>query len=150
MKKIFVPIDDSEFSERALLKAKELAEAFDSQVVLVNVMNVVPAVLSVRNNQIDSRLDWPEIIAGAKGKANGLLERSRERFGERSNHVETVLLDGSNGDVAKAIMDYEKEYDADLIVVGGKGSHSMLERWYLGSVTNKLLHHVSKPILVVP
>ena len=149
MKKILVPIDDSEFSERALLKAKEVAEAFDSHVVLLHVMNVIPTVLSVRNNEIDTRLDWPAIISEAKVQSNNLLERSKERFGELSSRVETVVLEGADGGIAKAIVEYENEYDADLIVMGSNGNNSMMKRLYLGSVTNKLLHLIRKPILVV-
>jgi nucleotide-binding universal stress UspA family protein len=44
MKTILAPIDGSENSERALLKAKELADYVGSKVILLNVLSLVSVI----------------------------------------------------------------------------------------------------------
>lgn len=149
MKKILVPIDGSEYSEKALSKAKELAEAFDSQVVLLNVMNAELTVSSLRYASVNTIMNWPDLEAEAKKKSNQLLEGAKKVFSDISAQVETVALDEPTGNIAKAIADYANDYDADVIIMGSNGIGSLKQRLYLGSVTTKVLHIVQKPILVV-
>jgi len=52
------------------------------------------------------------------------------------------------GDPAQAIIDVADEQDADLIVVGARGSTG-LRRFMLGSVSSKLAHHAPSSVLIV-
>ena len=67
----------------------------------------------------------------------------RERF---SIPVRPALL---QGDPALTILDNADTLDADLIVVA-KRRHGALERFLLGSVSESVLHHAKRPVLVVP
>jgi len=150
LKKILVPIDGSEYSERALVKAKELAKAFDdSQVVLLNVMTMESTVANLRYASIEAVLDWPELMEESKDKSNKLLEASKKAFSDLSNQVETVMLNEPTGNIARAISEYVDENNPDIVVMGSNGMGSLKHRLYLGSVTNKVLHLITKPVLVV-
>lgn len=151
MKTILVPIDGSEYSKRALLKAKEMAEQFGSKVILLHVMSIVttvPYYPNPRFAQSSMTLDWPGLIKEAQENAAKLLENSKKLLGEDID-AETVALDDPAGRFAHVIADYAKERDVDLIVIGSNGMGSLRRRLYLGSVTTKLLHITDKTVMVV-
>jgi nucleotide-binding universal stress UspA family protein len=52
------------------------------------------------------------------------------------------------GDPADAILDVAEERDADLIVVGNKGT-SGAKRFLLGSVPNRVSHHAPCSVLII-
>jgi len=150
MKRILVTVDGSEYSERALVKAKELAEATGSTIVLLNVLSIVNALNyypNMRFSHLDTILDWPKLIEEAKEKSNELMESCKKTLGDLE--VETVIIDRPDGAVAKAIAEYANENDIDMVVMGSNGLGSLKQRLYLGSVTQKTLHMIDKPVLVV-
>jgi nucleotide-binding universal stress UspA family protein len=59
--------------------------------------------------------------------------------------AESVILKGSP---AEKILDFADEHDIDLIVVGSIGK-SGIERFALGSVSEKVVRHAKVPVLVV-
>jgi nucleotide-binding universal stress UspA family protein len=150
MKNILVPIDGSEFSERAILKSKEFAEAFGCKVTLLNVISVLSAINYTTNTRfsMDAVVDWPALVESAKTSSKELLEKAKASL--PGIEVETVMMDQPDGAIAKAIADYVKlNDDVDLVIMGSNGIHSLAQRFYLGSVTLKMLHFVTKPILIV-
>ncbi len=150
MKTILVPIDGSEYSERALLKAKELADCMGSKVILLNVMSVASTITyypNPRYAQIAQNIDWPSLLEGAKKKSEELLENSKALLGDTDS--ETVTLDDPTGRFAHAIVDYANERDVDLIVMGSNGVGSLRSRLYLGSITTKVLHMTERPVMVI-
>ncbi|MGI6727898.1 MAG: universal stress protein [Anaerovoracaceae bacterium] len=149
MKKILVPIDGSEYSDRAILKAKEIAKAFDSKVILLNIMSVVSAINYYPNMRYAHIDDWLKLVTKAKEHSKELLETSKKAFGDIADQVEAVIIDEPGGNVARVISDYANENNIDLIVMGSNGMGSLSQRMYLGSVTTKVLHIVTKPVLVV-
>jgi len=52
------------------------------------------------------------------------------------------------GYVAKKIVKASEDVEVDLIVIGSRGLGG-LTGWFLGSVTNHVVNHCTKPILVV-
>ncbi|HLG09140.1 MAG TPA: universal stress protein [Gaiellaceae bacterium] len=61
--------------------------------------------------------------------------------------IATTLVE-RRGDPATAILDEAEKAHADLIVMGTRGL-STGERWLLGSVSTKVLHHAHCSVLVV-
>jgi len=59
--------------------------------------------------------------------------------------AESVILKGSP---AEKILDFADEHDIDLIVVGSLGK-SGIERFALGSVSEKVVRHAKVPVLIV-
>jgi nucleotide-binding universal stress UspA family protein len=54
----------------------------------------------------------------------------------------------SEGDPASAILDEAEKGDYDLVIMK---THTMKERkrFMLGSVTNKVVHHINVPIMII-
>ncbi len=146
---ILVPIDGSEFSERAVLKAKELADCLGSKIILLNIVNMFgsEAYPTFRSQDVASTLDFSELKRKADKKASELMEQSKLLLGGLD--VETVMMDEPRGKFAEAIVEFAKEREVDLIVMGSNGMGSLRRRLYLGSVTMRVLHTTEKPVLVI-
>lgn len=145
MKNILIPIDGSEFGDRAVEIGKLFAKAFNSNVVLLNVPHVVFPVYAYGYGV--AMLDNPyEIYKRAQDESAELLTSVKRSFGEMSDKVEIISL---KGNASEAIIDYINANNFDLIIMGSHGLGAILNRLLLGSVTTKVLHHVKTPVLVV-
>lgn len=144
MKKILIPVDSSEYSKRAVVEGIKMAKAFGSQVVLLYVANI-----GINYSRYEINLPPDSLLAvieDEKKYAEAMLNSFKETFGDMADRVETVILEGNAVD---EIIDYAKESDADMIIVGAYGTGSILRKNFLGGVTSKVLHHIDKPVLVV-
>lgn len=151
MKTILVPVDGSEFSKRALMKAKELADCLGSEILLLNVVSIKSAVsyynFSHRLAQDSMALDWKEILTDAREDSLKLLADAKESLG--ATQVKTFTIDKPGADLSTSIVEFAEEHDVDMIVMGSNGMGSLARRIYLGSVTTRVLHTTQKPVLVV-
>ena len=57
-----------------------------------------------------------------------------------------ILHSGTPGE---ALCEMAKEHNADLVILGSRGLNK-IRRTFLGSVSDYVLHHCNKPVLVVP
>ncbi len=145
MKKILIPVDSSEFSERALEQGKKMAKAFGSQVILMYVVEKTVGNPRFGIELSHIRINDPESMAEEK-TAKEMMVKYKESFGEIKNKVETVIVHGITADeIISAINDN----DIDLVIMGSHGIGSALYRALLGSVTNKVIHHSKKPVMVI-
>lgn len=142
MKKILVAIDGSEHSMRALMKAKDLALKFDSDIELVHVVEEVHLYNIDGGSMIALGI---EQFTAMKDRGETFLNKSKQTLSEFGDRVTTQLLEG---DPSYMLIDYIKNSDADLVVVGSHGVKG-LRKYMMGSVVNKLVHHIDKSILIV-
>lgn len=135
--KIVVGVDGSDGSDRAVAEATEVAKRDGAGIVLVHVVERIAA----KGDMAPLRADEPEIKERIEKQAADL----RDAGVEADVRFESIVLGGP----ARSIADVADEIGADLIVVGTRG-HSALAGVILGSVTQKLLHLASCPVLCVP
>ncbi|ADE04963.1 universal stress protein [Haloferax volcanii] len=135
--RILVPVDGSGPADEALDRALDLAAATDATLYALYVVD-------------ERALHATQLDAGG-------LVRAYEAEGERivSEAVEAAEADGTevvtaveHGSPHRAILRYAEEVDADLIVMGTHGRRS-IERYLLGSVTERVLRLVDVPVLSV-
>jgi nucleotide-binding universal stress UspA family protein len=93
-------------------------------------------------------------LSGAleSGSRAGFLNDLREElrlFVEPAAAGVQVSCEAVEGNIVAAILERIRSLDCDLLVVGTHG-HDALEKLVLGSVTEKLLHKASCPVLTVP
>ena len=140
-KKILVPLDRSTIAEQALTVARTLARKGNAKLVLLNVsqpevvfvepMGSYPIPALSRENLEAASLEYLKAKAG-----------SPEQIG-----IETSVV-VEWGDPASAIIDVALREEADLIVMSTHG-RSGLQRWVLGSVTERVLRHAPVAVLAV-
>ena len=136
MKKILVPIDGSEWSTRALLKARELAEAFQAELTILTVID------SIRYLDMDYKFD---VVRDGIDLSKQLLEQSKSMFDGYAGKVETAH---TTGDVAEEIIRFAEKGNFDLIVMGSRGL-GIFSRTILGSVSHKVLQHAKMTVMIV-
>jgi len=130
---ILVPTDGSRASEAAFSPAIECARFFDAEVVVLQVRGdpTLAAAWAVPYGQFpvppDVAEDWAR-----RFRAGGI--RARAEF--------------SSGDAASRIVDRAKELGVDLIAMATHG-YSGVSRWFMGSVTERVLRAAEMPLLVV-
>jgi nucleotide-binding universal stress UspA family protein len=138
-KKILVPLDGSELAEKALDHAKKLAETFDAEIILFQVVAFLP---------IYGEPELTSFIVDEKQKeaAERYLTTCAEELKRRGFKVTAKVKTGMQ--VAAEIIDFAKESGVDLILMCTHG-HSGITLWVLGSVARKVLTRAETPILLI-
>ena len=140
-RQILVPLDGSELAERALPCAERLAQAGSGRIHLVRVRDLL------------AQATWAPLPAYVpddvwerqEQEARAYLAMQQERVAAAGLAVQMAALDGN---VAAALLDYEREAGIDLVVMCSHG-RSGLARFALGSVAERLLRYGTAPLLLV-
>ena len=139
-KKILVPLDGSELSQRALVQAEQMAKGFGSEIILFEVVPFMPIYGS-------PELVTPLIVDEKQRESvERYLANLAGELKEKGFKVSTMVKTGQQ--VALEIIDYAKERNVDLIAMCTHG-RSGITRWVLGSVTLKVLTRAETPVLLI-
>jgi nucleotide-binding universal stress UspA family protein len=138
-KRILVPVDFSDPSKKAVHRALSLALQFDATLVLAHI--VPPSVGLVTTYPTESLAFEKEQARYAKATLPALVP---EEFRETVN-LQTIVKVGIVKDEILAIVGDEK---IDLVVMGTHGRNGF-ERFFLGSLTERMLRRIPVPILTV-
>ena len=142
-KKILVPIDGSETSWHALEQAIVLGNKFDSELVVVNVIQPYnnAALLAVP-------FDYATINQGnseLEKIGDKVLGMAKEKIGGYARGVELIL---EVGHPSERIVSLARKSECDSIVIGSRGLSSIAE-FFLGSVSSKVSQYATVPVLIV-
>ena len=135
-KKILVPVDGSKYSEKALHHAGEITKVFDSELV---VLYVVEKSLPI------NLLDRKEYLELLENFGNKTLDKANNIILKKGITAKTFL---KKGNIVNEIEKMVKKEKFDLIVVGSKGLGAVT-RLLLGSVSNKLAQSSSCSLLII-
>ncbi|KAA9396188.1 universal stress protein [Haloarcula sp. CBA1130] len=136
---ILVPTDGSASATAAVGPACEIATQFDSRVHALNVVNLGDIATG-------SEYTLPkDLIDSLESQGENVTERVAARA--RESGVETVTQVVS-GFPAADILDYAAENDIDLIAMGTAG-RTGLNRFLVGSTTERIIRHADMPVLAV-
>ena len=141
-KHILVPVDGSPTSLLAVSKAAGLAQAFNSQVTAVYVVDPYP----FTGVGADFAYGQAQYLSAATSDAHAALDAVKAAMEKAGVPVDTVMGEGHS--VHAGIMEAAKTVNADLIVMGSHGRRG-LEKLVLGSVTQRVLSDSIIPVLVV-
>jgi nucleotide-binding universal stress UspA family protein len=144
IRRIVCPVDFSACAQHALEYAQELAKQFDAELSLVHAYED-PAAYAT-----------PVPMSGYVGPGAELLHELRKQFELRLEacmaevaktgvRVRSELLEGTP---YRVVLDWAKEYKADLIVIGTHG-HTGFTHALLGSVTERVVRMAECPVLTI-
>jgi nucleotide-binding universal stress UspA family protein len=141
IKKIVCPTDFSDPSYEGLKVAREFAEHFSAELILVNVIFPGPIVPGVAEPgfHIPAALEAMQETAEKK-----LQDLSRKKMPENIP-VRTLVISGKP---AYEIVDLADKEKADIIVIATHGE-SGWQKFLFGSVTEKVIRMASCPVLTV-
>jgi len=133
---ILIAVDGSESASKAFHRSVYLAEKCNSKLDLVHVVQCEVGGDSA--NTFD-------MIEELKDKAMKMLEEYRAEAAKNNVPIQIVIM---QGDPAKVIIELAKAKSYDLIIMGTRGRLSFKEL-LIGSVSQKVMHHASCPVMVV-
>jgi len=134
--RILLPTDGSRGNSRAVEQAIGLAVQSDARLHVLFVVEDLPYAPEMMDGQVEARLR--EIGEEA-------ISDIRQRADDAGVSVETALEDGTPH---QSILEYADEEGMDLIVMGTHG-RSGLDRYLLGSVTERVVRGADTPVLTV-
>jgi nucleotide-binding universal stress UspA family protein len=141
--KILVPLDGSDFAEKALDHAIKLANAFNSDLFLVQVVMTPIAVAVPYDISYQYNEEFRETAMNEAYKyLNSISARLHDDFGTR---LHTKVIEGN---VVESLLDYSNFQSIDLIVMATHG-RSGFSRWVFGSVAESMLRAADCPIFLV-
>ncbi len=139
MKKIIIPVDFSKQSEYALETASVLAKKYNSQLIVMHMLELSESVISQSGS--DRQNEMLFMLAMANKKFEPFLDKA---YLEGVDVVPVI----KHHKVLKEVNDLAKEEGADLIVMGSRG-HSNHDGIFTGSNTEKVVRYSDTPVLVI-
>jgi universal stress protein A len=142
-KRILVPTDFSDNSDKALKQAMELAKQYNAKIYLLHVEK--PVTQCVPDYCLDpstvKQIGDNEIL-----HAKDIMQRELKKYSE-FQEVE-VISDIKEGEPVKEILKEQEEKGIDLIVMHSHGKTGFLKR-LMGEVTEKVMEEAKSPVLIV-
>ena len=136
---LLVAFDGSPESVLALNDAADLARATHAQLTIVGVIPLV-------SQGFGTRMPTGSGLERALAESREALEKERARLA--STGLTGVSVQLLEGDPVSAVVGYVHERAIDLIVVGSRGLDA-LGRFFLGSVSDGILHYANCSVWVV-
>ncbi len=142
VRRILYPTDFSKGSGAAFKRAIELAKADRAQLLLVHVL--APVVPIAGEGYISPQV-YDDIETSGRRNAQRRLAALQAKAKKPGVRATTLLLEGvAHEQIIRAV----KSKKADLIVMGTHG-HTGIVRFFLGSVTSRVIAGASCPVLSV-
>ncbi|MFP4332742.1 MAG: universal stress protein [Campylobacterales bacterium] len=144
-KKILVPLDGSKKSYKALEIACELALKLDAEINILSVFkhhSFMEASLSMMKGR-DELENLDEILSQYSKE---IVSKGKEMLTKKG--LTNVRGFVKVGTAAKEILEFAKEHENDLIVIGSQG-HGDLSGYLLGGVSHKVTGLAKCPVMVV-
>lgn len=142
MGKILVPVDGSDFMERVVSEACELAERYHLDLILYNVQTL---------HQYPSIYQSTELREAEAERLAMISERilnAAKTMALQYAPNTSIRTEYDIGHPADKILACADAQEVDLIVIGSKGTTD-IKRFLLGNVASKVVTHSHQSVLVV-
>lgn len=136
---ILVPTDGSDHAVRAAEHGSALSEKFDAT---VHVLHVVDTQSGAGPFDVGGIRD--EVIGRLEEEGEGAIEASEAVF-DGSDPLRTGIV---RGQPSETILEYATDHEVDILVMGTQG-RTGLERYLMGSVTERVIRAAELPVLTV-
>lgn len=151
--KILLPTDGSENSKRTNKHALWIADKSDADIVVLYVIE--PHFPEVATTLPLSTLPTPDeqFYNEIRKEGHQIIDDFKQELEDiqckgkcKNVNLKTMINEGKPSNEIIKILDQE---DIDLIVMGASGRHG-LDRFMLGSVTERVIREAKKPVMVTP
>ena len=142
VKKILAPIDRSKYKEKIITYAISLGKAWGAEITAIHVIDPGRGIPGGRIKK--KELEREE---AAKRPAEELLNEVDLQAKKESINIKKEVVEVSDT-VGKAIIEYARKNNIDVIVIGTTGM-SAIQKIFLGSVANKVIHDAHCTVIAV-
>jgi nucleotide-binding universal stress UspA family protein len=139
IKKILCPVDFFPASDAAVSYAAGLAENYDAT---LHLLHVIPPIVT---GAYEFMLDATDVMTSMEETAAQEMAKLLAKVKAGGAIAETELRKGDVYEEIKAAIEKQKP---DLIVMGTHGRRGV-ERWFMGSTTEKLMRHSPVPLVTI-
>lgn len=151
IKKVLIAIDYDPTAEKVAEKGFLFAKSMNAEVILLHVTADPDYYSLTKYNPIMGFTGYVDIgplrldvVENLKKASQLFLDQVKIHLGDEN--IQTLVKEGS---FAECILDTSKDISVDIIILGSH-SRRWLENIVMGSVTEKILHHTSIPLLIIP
>jgi len=151
MKKVLIALDYNPTAQKIAETGFSLAKTMKAEIILIHVMSDMAYYSSMIYSPIMGFGGYMNIdplqlknVDFLKKASQHFLDKSKQHLGD-----ETIKTLVKEGDFAEAILKTAKDLQVDIIVMGSH-SRRWLEDIIMGSVTEKVLHHTTVPLFIIP
>jgi nucleotide-binding universal stress UspA family protein len=137
--RILIPTDGSECADSAVDHAIDIATQYDAELHVLSVVDtrdMSHSAPAISPQQVEQTL---------RERAESVVESVAERAADAGVETITAVEPGVPDDV---VVEYAADHDCDLVVMGTHG-RTGLQRYLLGSVTERTVRRSSVPVLTV-
>ncbi|MFY9797605.1 MAG: universal stress protein [Candidatus Nitrosopolaris sp.] len=143
IKKILIPIDKSEYREKIIAYAIALTKAWGAELTAIHVIDPGRGVPGGRIKEKEKEREEE-----AKREAETLVLNAIDPLIDKEGvRIKKEVVEGSDS-IAKSIINYARENNFNVIVIGTKGM-TAVEEFFLGSVANNVIHHAHCPVFAI-
>jgi len=141
-KRIYVPVDNSDISDKVLTEALDLAKATGAELKIAHVVNLEQITFGIEMVGVG------ELTDTLKSIANKFLEHIKKLAEGKGVKANVSLLENYGSDLATLIIDDAKSFKADLFILG---SHHLgsFSHFITGGVAEDIAHDSDIPILLI-
>ena len=139
MKRILLPVDGSE-SLASYNMARSLATVYDATLIILHVDEPITPIYWANETLT---IENPTLVS--TNNAEAIVNEVSKVFKDDNIKIEKLC---KFGDASSVIIEVSEEENCDLIIMCTHGM-SAIKRFLLGSVTNKVAHHATKPVMIV-
>ena len=152
-KKILLPTDGSENSKRANKHALWIADKSNADIVIMYVIESHFPELAT--GLPFSTLPTPDerFYEEIREEGNKIIDNFKQELEDvqckgicKNTNVKSIITEGKPSNEIVSILDKE---NIDLVVMGASGRHG-LDRFVIGSVTERVVRNAKKPVMVIP
>lgn len=141
-KKILLAVDSSQYSDKVVETASEIAAEYGSEVVILNAYYIPERF----NGHESIHYEYlRKIEEDMINHSRELLENLKKKLESKDIKVKIILEKGHAGSVIVSTIVSE---ECDLVVVGSRGLSSF-SNFLIGSVSNYVIHHSKCPVLII-
>ncbi|MFC6766820.1 universal stress protein [Natrinema soli] len=146
--RILVPTDGSELARRALEEARTIAGLTDATIHVMYVVDdaaIAEPATDASLNEVSLDADVHRLFDRFEAVGEHAIGDIRATAAERGVDIVTAVR---RGNPDEEILTYVDEQDIDLIVMGTHGRRGV-QRYLLGSTTERVLRRATTPVLAV-
>jgi nucleotide-binding universal stress UspA family protein len=151
-KKILLPHDGTEISDKALEKAKEFAKAFNAELHILHIIEHIPIPPTlILGNDRQWIAETRRSIA--KKLKEGWLKMAKEKINpvtEKENIKFNIVALTDEQPVSEQILKFASDNKVNLIIVGsGQRLNKLSKIKALGSVSRKISENADCPVMIM-
>ncbi|MBI5945913.1 MAG: universal stress protein [Chloroflexi bacterium] len=139
-KKILVPLDGSQLAEAVLPHVQALANSEGAEIVLLSVPVTPSLEFLARSPGLAHK-----VIEDTEIETEAYLEKEEAKLAQEGAKVTHIMREGP---IPEMILKVADEVHADVIAMSTHG-RSGIQRWLIGSVADRVVHHSHIPVMLV-